>query len=72
MRIAIHRWLRAARDRGFPRRAEADEQSRDRGGCEAIAFAEIVAAATVLEFGGLPLELPMSRRRVAGWGEGAD
>jgi hypothetical protein len=74
MRAGIDRWLRHVRDQLFMRGASADEcvRSPDRSECETIAFAKIIAASTVLEFGGLPLELPMSIRRAMDRKEKAD
>lgn len=43
------------------RRAQTGEPSRpsdDDRGCARVALAEMMVAATVLDFGGLPLELP--------------
>jgi hypothetical protein len=48
-------------DRVFARRVPADERapwSAHQGEPEAVAFAEIVAASAILDFGGLPVEPP--------------
>jgi len=75
MRAVSGRWLRSLRDRVFPWRASEAEHARapehDRV-CDPIAFAEIVAAATVLDFGGLPVESCIWSRRIIDRSEGAD
>jgi hypothetical protein len=40
---------------------EGSQPSDDDQGCARVALAEMMAAATVLDFGGLPLELPAMR-----------
>jgi hypothetical protein len=65
MRTGIGRAVRYLLNHLFPRRAPAGEYARstehDRDP-EGIAFAEILAASAVLDFGGLPVEPRMSPR----------
>jgi hypothetical protein len=75
MRTGAARWARFLRDQLLLRRAPASEGERARHhdrARETIAFAEVVAAATVLDFGSLPVEWCASTRRIFDRKEGAD